>query len=248
MRQVATGRRLRPDDSWVGAPAKGVWASLQCCVGKGLVWIEPTHPVALLTREMRIRRTACKHGAHRAALLSSEMWPGFTLCSPHGQDLENTSPYTVVDPALGLAHQVATNLHRPACFNPLAEAWVQDEDCQRVGEVNPYRSWRGGPVFSPPFSRACDLALRAWLDDVAERHGYPKRLSCSRNSGPAPPSSASASSIAARSSASRCEGNFTAGRSSSARTVTTVPSGSATPSRITFPSFTVPTATVMAGW
>ncbi len=115
----------------------------------------------------------------------------------------------------------------------------------RTRLLREYRRGRGEPIQRPPLCRSFDLALRARFDSDAERQDQPKRRSRAKNSSAGMPSSRSASSRAARRSASSWGESFTTASSPRARMVTAVPSGRERSSTTTLPPTTVPETTCM---
>ena len=71
------------------------------------------------------------------------------------------------------AHEVATNLDGPTCFDLLAKTGTSCDDEQHAFEVQADRTGSRSAVLSPPLRKAIKLADSASLDDVREGHGYP---------------------------------------------------------------------------
>lgn len=164
---------------------------------------------------------------------------------PEGDDLQVLVTYAVVGEIPNPRKVQPANQVGAGSLHLGADARFLNQQGQGGLEIFAYSSGRGGAVFRPPGCSTFDFPLSAGLDPDDEGQGQPKRRRRASSSSGDMPSSRSASSRAWRSSASCSGGRRTAVASPRARTVTTVPSGSVSPSTTTLPSTTVPEATCM---
>lgn len=71
------------------------------------------------------------------------------------------------------AQEMATNLDGPARDDLLAEGGVPCQDEQRAFKIEADCAGSRSAVLGPPLGQAFELADRASLDDIRERHRYP---------------------------------------------------------------------------
>ena len=162
---------------------------------------------------------------------------------PKCNNFKNRSADAVVE-KISYAWKVKpTNHLRTGIFHLGANTRFFSEQCQGSLNIHAHSAGSSESVNGPPLCRSFNLSLGARLDSDAERQVQPKRRSRAKSASAGIPSSRSASSRAARSSASSWGGSFTTASSPRARTVTAVPSGRERPSMTTLPSITVPDAT-----
>jgi hypothetical protein len=176
---------------------------------------------------------------------SSERWTFFAARMPEGDYLQKHTADAVVDEVLDSREVQPSNYIGTRRFDLGADARLFNEQGQGSLNILTHGSRSGEPIFGPPLCRSFDLALRARLDSDPEGQDQPKRRSRAKNSSAGMPSSRSASSRAARRSASSWGGSLTTASSPRASTVTDVPSGRESPSTTTLPPITVPEATCM---